>query len=76
LVAACKADGAGAACSAALQSLKNPFFNEDEPGATQTTGWLDAWAASVSPYAVAAESAQDFVAAVKFARENKIRLVI
>jgi FAD/FMN-containing dehydrogenase len=75
-LAACKADGAGAACGAALQSLKNPFFNEDEPGATQTTGWLDAWAASVSPYAVAAESAQDIVAAVKFARENRIRLVI
>src|SRR5215470_1514748 len=75
-LAACRADGAGTACGAALQSLKNPFFNEDEPGATQTTGWLDAWAASVSPYAVAAESAQDIVAAVKFARENRIRLVI
>src|SRR5262249_35988613 len=42
-LAPCTTDGAGEACSAALKSLQNPFFNEDEPGATQTTGWLDAW---------------------------------
>ena len=75
-LASCMTDGGSAACSAALQSLKNPFFNEDEPGATQTTGWLDAWTPAVSPYAVAAESAQDIVAAVKFARENRIKLVV
>ncbi len=75
-LAPCTTDGGGAACASALQSLKNPFFNEDEPGATQTTGWLDAWTPAVSPYAVAAESAQDIVAAVRFARENKIRLAV
>jgi FAD/FMN-containing dehydrogenase len=75
-LAACTTDGGGAACQAALKSLQNPFFNEDEPGATQTTGWLDAWTPSVSPYAVAAESPQDIVAAVNFAREGKVTLVV
>jgi FAD/FMN-containing dehydrogenase len=37
---------------------------------------LDAWNAVVSPYAVAAESAQDVAAAVNFARQHGIRLVI
>ena len=75
-LAACIADGGSAACSAALRSLQNPFYNEDEPGATQTTGWLDAWTPVVSPYAVAAESAQDIAAAVSFARDNRIRLAV
>jgi FAD/FMN-containing dehydrogenase len=75
-LASCMTDAGGLACSAALKSLQNPFFNEDEPGATQTTGWLDAWTAALSPYAVAAESAQDVVAAVNFARDNKIKLVV
>ena len=75
-LAPCMADGSSAACSAALRSLQNPFFNEDEPGATQTTGWLDAWTPALSPYAVAAESAQDIAAAVSFARDNRIRLAV
>ncbi len=75
-LASCMTAGGGATCSAALQNLKNPFFNEDDPGATQTTGWLDAWTPAVSPYAVAAESAQDIVAAVNFACENKTKLVV
>jgi FAD/FMN-containing dehydrogenase len=75
-LASCMTEAGGATCSATLQSLRNPFFNEDEPGATQTTGWLDAWTPAVSPYAVAAESAPDIAAAVTFARENKIKLVV
>jgi FAD/FMN-containing dehydrogenase len=75
-LASCMAGGGGAACSAALKSLQNPFFNEDDPGATQTNGWLDAWTPAVSPYAVAAESAQDIAAAVNFARDNKIKLAV
>ncbi|HKA88473.1 MAG TPA: FAD-binding protein, partial [Haliangiales bacterium] len=39
-------------------------------------GWLDAWVAAPSAYAVAAESADDVVAAVSFAREHHLRLVI
>jgi len=73
---ACVSNSASADCATALQNLQNPFFNEDQPGATQTTGWLDAWDAAVSPYAVAAETAQDVAAAVNFARDHGVRLVV
>ena len=73
---ACKDNLSGPYCATALENLQNPFFNEDEPGATQTTGWMDAWTAAVSPYAVAAESPQDVAAAVNFAREHGVRLVV
>jgi len=56
--------------------MKNPFYLEEQAGATQTTGWLDAWTAQVSPYAVAAETTEDMVAAVNFARKHRVRLVI
>lgn len=54
----CRADAGGAACSTALRSVQNPFFLQDQPGATQSAGWLDAWQNEVSPYAVAAETAE------------------
>ena len=73
---ACKDNLSGPDCATALENLQNPFFNEDEPGATQTTGWMDAWTAAVSPYAVAAESAQAVAAAVNFARQHGVRLVV
>jgi len=72
----CKDNPSGPECVAALKNLQNPFFTEDHPGATQTTGWLDAWKAAVSPYAVAAESAQDVATAVNFAREHGVKLVV
>ncbi|MDY6995989.1 MAG: FAD-binding protein [Actinomycetota bacterium] len=72
----CRTDAAGTACSAALDNLKNPFWIEEQPGATQTNGWLDAWTYQVSPYAVAARDADDIAAAVDFARENRIRLAV
>lgn len=43
---------------------------------TQTCGWLNAWTAQPSAYAVAAQETADVVAAVKFARHNNLRLVI
>ena len=43
---------------------------------TQTSGWVDAWTSQPSAYAVAAESTADVVAAVKFARDHSLRLVI
>jgi FAD binding domain/Berberine and berberine like len=73
---ACNLNPSGPDCAQRLADLQNPFFNEDQPGATQTTGWLDAWEAAVSPSAVAAESAQDVSAAVNFARANGVRLAI
>jgi FAD/FMN-containing dehydrogenase len=58
------------------KELANPFFVGDQPGLTQSTGWLDAWRASPSAYVVAAESAADVAAAVRFARLHRLRLVV
>jgi FAD/FMN-containing dehydrogenase len=48
----------------------------DQPALTQTSGWADAWTSQPSVYAVAAESTADVVAAVNFAREHHLRLVV
>ena len=42
----------------------------------QTSGWADAWTSRPSVYAVAAENTQDVVAAVNFARQHHLRLVV
>jgi len=47
--------------------LANPFYIGDQPGLTQSSGWLDAWYSSPSAYVVAAESAADVAVAVRFA---------
>jgi FAD/FMN-containing dehydrogenase len=73
---ACMVDPGGAACADALENLRNPFFCEDEPGAFQTSGWLDGFVADASPYAVAARSAEEVAAAVTFARAHGVRLAI
>lgn len=59
-----------------MTELRNPYYIGDQPGLTQTLGWVDAWATQPSVYAVAARSAQDIAAAVTFARENDLRLVV
>jgi FAD/FMN-containing dehydrogenase len=64
------------ACNDVLKQLKNPYFIGDEPGLTQTLGWLDAWRSQPSAYAVAARTSDDVAAAVNFAREHRLRLVI
>ena len=56
--------------------LTNPFYIGDQPGLTQSSGWLDAWRSSPSAYVVAAESAADVAAAVRFARAHNLRLVV
>ncbi len=58
------------------KNLKNPYFVGDQPGLTETTGWVDAWSTQPSVYAVAARNAQDIAAAVNFARDNNLRLVV
>ena len=65
-----------AACRDALAQLANPFYIGDQPALTQTSGWVDAWTSQPSTYAVAAESTADVVAAVNFAREHQLRLVV
>ncbi|MEI6254844.1 MAG: FAD-dependent oxidoreductase, partial [Mycobacteriaceae bacterium] len=59
-----------------FELLKNPFWNEEQPGAQQSTGWYEAWAAAASPYAVRAQQTSDIVAAVNFARDNNVKLVV
>ena len=56
--------------------LANPFFVGDQPGLTQSSGWLDAWRSSPSAYVVAAENAADVAAAVRFAHTHNLRLVV
>ncbi len=56
--------------------LLNPWFLEEQPGATQSTGMYRAWSSTPSAYAIAVRSAADIVAGVNFARENDVRLVI
>jgi FAD/FMN-containing dehydrogenase len=76
LAAACETAPDSAACLALPAALKNPYYIGDQPGGTQSSGWLDAWTAQQSAYAVAAHSAADVVAAVDFAREHNLRLVV
>ena len=66
----------GESCAVILQNLNNPYFIEDESGATQSTGWFGAWNSTPSVYAVAAENTHDVAAAVEFARKHRLRLVI
>jgi FAD/FMN-containing dehydrogenase len=60
----------------ARKLLANPFYLADQPGLTESSGWLDAWRSSPSAYALAAENAADVVAAVRFASTRNLRLVI
>ena len=65
-----------AACDGFFKELKNPYAIGDSPVLTQTTGWAGAWSSAPSAYAVAARTTRDVVAAVNFARENNLRLVV
>jgi hypothetical protein len=75
-LAACTKAPETAACKGLLENLRNPYYIGDQPGLTQTLGWVDAWATKPSVYAVAAKSASDIARAVIFARENDLRLVV
>ncbi|HTV84275.1 MAG TPA: FAD-binding oxidoreductase [Dyella sp.] len=72
----CTATSTTAACREALAHIKNPFYIGDQPALTQTSGWAYAWTSRPSTYAVAAASTADVVAAVNFAREHHLRLVV
>src|SRR4029077_18905232 len=65
-----------AACAARFAEIQNPYFLAEQPGGTQLSGWLDAWTPAPSVYAVAAQKAEDVSAAVDFAREHRLRLVV
>ncbi len=63
-------------CQEILKNLQNPYYVGDQAGATQTSGWVDGWMSAPSVYAVVARNAADVAAAVNFARENNLRLVV
>jgi len=71
-----KTDPDGAAAKLLAENIRNPYYIGDQPGLTQTLGWVDAWATKPSVYAVAARNAHDIAEAVNFARENNLRLVV
>ena len=63
-------------CAAILKKLKNPYYLADEVGLTQSLGWVGGWTSRPSEYAVAARNTDDVVAAVDFARNSNLRLVV
>ncbi len=73
---ACAEAPSSAACAQVFKELKNPFYLGDEVALTQSLGWVDAWTSMPSVYAVAARTTHDVVAAVTFAREHRLRLVV
>lgn len=73
---ACLSSSQSADCKALFANVKNPYYIGDNPGITQTLGWVDAWETKPSVYAVAARNADDIAAAVNFACENNLRLVV
>ncbi|MDE2049651.1 MAG: FAD-dependent oxidoreductase, partial [Gammaproteobacteria bacterium] len=58
------------------KSIRNPFYIGDQPAGTEVSGGLDAWTPAPSVYAVKARNAADVAAAVNFAREKHLRLVV
>jgi FAD/FMN-containing dehydrogenase len=75
-IEACLSSSQSADCKALFANVKNPYYIGDNPGMTQTLGWVGAWATKPSVYAVAARNADDIAAAVNFAREHNLRLVV
>jgi len=69
-------DAGSAGCQNLRNNSHNPYYIRDQPGLTQTWGWVDAWVSQPSVYAVAAKNANHIAAAVNFARDNDLRLVV
>ena len=75
-LADCGSTATAPVCAELPERIKNPYYIGDEPALTQTSGWVDAWESLPSAYAVAATNTADVVAAVNFAREHNLRLVV
>jgi FAD/FMN-containing dehydrogenase len=73
---ACAPDPASPGCAELFQNLQNPFYISDSVALTQTLGWTDAWTSRASAYAVLAQTSADVAAAVNFARQHRVRLVV
>jgi len=72
----CQAEPYSTSCHDVFKALGNPYAISDQVGLAQTSGWVDGWTSTPSVYAVAARTTADVVAAVNFAREHHLRLVI
>ncbi|HEY3971965.1 MAG TPA: FAD-binding protein [Candidatus Sulfotelmatobacter sp.] len=75
-IEACLKDAGSADCQNLLNNIRNPYYIGDQAGLTQTLGWVDAWVSKPSVYAIAAKNPEHIAAAVNFARENDLRLVV
>jgi FAD/FMN-containing dehydrogenase len=75
-IEACVKDTGSAGCQNLSNNIHNPYYIGDQPGLTQTWGWVDAWVSRPSVYVVAASSADHIASAVNFARQNDLRLVV
>ena len=75
-LAVCASAPNGSECAAVFKELKNPYYIRDNAALTQTSGWAGAWSSAPSVWAVEAHSAADVAAAVSFAREHRLRLVV
>src|SRR6516162_9380496 len=73
---ACRSAPDSPECAKFFTELKNPYYIGDDPALSQTSGWVDAWTSAPGAYAVAATETADVVAAVNFAREHNLRLVV
>ena len=69
-LAECMEAPSSPSCTHIFKELKNPYYLGDEVGLTQSLGWVDAWTSRPSVYAVAAETTDDVVSAVNFARKT------
>ncbi|HZQ53097.1 MAG TPA: FAD-binding oxidoreductase [Bryobacteraceae bacterium] len=72
----CQSTSGGTGCQKLFKDLQNPYFIGDQPCGTQTVGWVDGWITAPSAYVVEAHTVSDVVAAVNFARDHRLRLVV
>ena len=75
-LAACVENPQSAACADVFKLLRNPYAVGDDMALTENLGWVDAWTSRPSTYSVAVRNAQDVAAAVNFARDHDLRLVV
>lgn len=76
VLAPCRKDAQSTQCTLALLKIHNPFYLSADPGVAQSQGWAEAWQYQNSAYAIEAQTTADVVAAVNFARNHHLRIVI
>lgn len=72
----CEKNSLSDECQNALKQASSAFFLESIPSGDQHTGWYKAWTSLPSTYAVVVQNSRDIAAAVNFARDNHLKLVI